>query len=84
MQLKSLLATWGFVQVWLDVVSISSNSLLGCGSGLDVSNLAFSSYLHHQFFNRLLFWAGRSMNATPAQSHVRWLLLLTTPFADRK
>jgi hypothetical protein len=59
------------VQVWLDVVCISSSLLLGCGSGLDVSNLAFSSYLHHQFFNQLLFRAGRSMNATPAQSPVR-------------
>ena len=31
-------ATWGFVQVWLDVVSISSSLLFGFGSGLDVSN----------------------------------------------
>jgi hypothetical protein len=44
---------------------------IGFGSGLGVSNLAFSRYLHHQFFNRLLFGAGRSMNATPAQSPVR-------------
>jgi hypothetical protein len=56
------------MQLWLDVVSISSSSLLGCGYELDVSNLAFSSYLQFQFFNRLLFRAGRSMNAKPAQS----------------
>jgi hypothetical protein len=66
------------VQVWLDVISISSSSLFGCGSGLDVSNLAFSCYLHHKFFNRLLFRAGRSMNATPAQSPAR----CTSPYCN--
>ena len=40
--------------------------LLCFGSGQDVSNLAFSCYLHHQFFNQHLFQAGHSMNTTPA------------------
>jgi hypothetical protein len=56
---------------WTLAASVAG-SLFGFGSRLDVGNLAFSCYLHFRFFNRFLFRAGRSMNATPAQSPVRW------------
>jgi hypothetical protein len=62
--------TWGLALLGQDVVTLTS-ATLHLQFRLIVNNLAFSCYLHHQFSNRLLFRAGRSMNATPAQSPVR-------------
>jgi hypothetical protein len=52
-QLTSGLAKYGLTRKLSSAFVI----LLCLGSGLDVSNLAFVCYLHHQFFNQHLFRA---------------------------
>ena len=68
MEIK-LLATLGFVQVWLDVAAIIKGSFTGFGSG--GKNIAEHLFLLFIFSkSRAAVTGGRNSNATPAQSPI--------------